>query len=97
MGVAVIIRFVALTGRLCCVAVTGPCCAFGYVACLECVMLVGVSLENNRRFGKRAPASAAADGGFGVYSNGSMSAGSPSASASVSAAVLELDAAAELN
>ena len=43
------VRFVALTGRLCCVAVTGPCCACGCFARLECVMLVGVSLENDHQ------------------------------------------------
>jgi len=68
-------------------------------------LVVGVSLENNRRFGKPAPASAAADGGFEkAQANGSLvSSSSSSKSASVVSAVsvllavLELDAAAELN
>jgi len=46
---AVIMRSVALTGRVCCVAVTGSCCACGCFARLECVMLVGVSLENDHQ------------------------------------------------
>jgi len=49
VGGAVIVRFVALTGQVRCVAVTGPCCSFGCVASLECVVLVGVSLENNHQ------------------------------------------------